>query len=499
MTERRPRLAVAIGLMALGLCLLTTRGSLGGGQDEELPFLVTQSLWRTHHLALDEPTMAYVRTHVSQWTDAVREGRDGRYWSVFGPAQSLAALPLYTLASVVTAGQPETVARATLVRWCCALNPLLTGLTAALLAWWLMLLAPERPRRAALAGLLAVLATPLWPYAKTFMAEPLSALCFLAAAFAAGRAGHGRRVLCWAWCGGLALALAMLNRPHNLILWPALGLLAGWPRDPRRHLAFGAAPAATALWWLWFNTQRFGRPLDFGYLAAIQGDFSLSFLPVGVVGQMLSPGRGLLWYAPLAVLVAWAWPRRCSPPCRPPAIGRTDTKAPSPLAGRVGVGAAADHPTSLLLLAACLTPLLFYGARSNWWGSWCWGPRYLVPILPLLAVLAARGAERAPRWLVRVVVAWGVAAALAGLVTYNGLYQDFVWQRDGSFARLLWRPLDSPLVGHWLMLGRAPVDLMCWQLLRVDPVLGAAHGILRAAPAMAGWWLWRRRDEVTGN
>ena len=467
----RPRLAVAVGLITLGLCLLTSRGAFGGGQDEEIPFLVTQMLARTGHLALDDSAVAYAREHVSQWTDAVRQGRDGRQWSVFGPAQSLAALPLYVAAQLVTRGQPPAVARATAVRWCCALNPLCTALIAGLLAWWLMLLWPEQPRRAALAGLLVVLATPLWPYAKSFMAEPLSTLCFLLSAYGAwcaSRSDRSGRCAVWA---GVALALAMLNRPHNLILWPVLAALAGWPRDGRRWLAFSIAPAVMALWWVWFNLQRFGRPLDFGYLAAIQGDFSLATLPLGVVGQLLSPGRGLLWYAPLVVLIGWALRR------------------PS----------AEQAPTPWLLLAAGLVPLLFYGARSNWWGSWCWGPRYLVPVLPLLGVAAALGAPRAPRWLVGLTVGLGLVAALAGLVTYNGLYQDFVWRRDGSFQRLLWSPLDSPLVGHWRMLARVPPDLLCWQLLRLDPALGAAHGILRAAPALVGLWLWRRRDEVTGN
>ena len=500
------RTAAAVGLVVLGLTLLSMRGALGGGQDEELAFLTTASLVRDHDHAFGPDELAEVRARVSQWTEAVREARNGRSYSVFGPAQSLLAIPLYVAADFLARGAAPESRRATCVRWCCALNPLLTALTAALVCGWLLALG--LPRGAAVAGGLGyALATPAWPYAKTFLAEPLSACAFLAAMLLAwacalgedhplapslarrgpggaaesdsppcqGGVGGGPQATATptpafvALLAGLAFALAVLARPHNVVLLACPAWLAA--RGGRRALAlFLAPPLAVCGWWCWFNTVRFGRPLDFGYLAAIQGDFHLTALPVGVVGQLLSPGRGLVWYAPGLLLAVWGWP----------------------------VLARRDRGLAWALGLACLAPLLFYSLRSAWWGNWCWGPRYLIPVVPLLALPAGVGLTRAPRAVAVALGGLGLLGALAGLVTYNGLYQDFIQRRDGGFGRLLWDPLSSPLVGHWRMLARHAPDVQLWQLARLDPAFALVQAVLRLVPAALGL-LWLRRGDDGGR
>jgi hypothetical protein len=183
-----------------------------------------------------------------------------------------------------------------------------------------------------------------------------------------------------------------------------------------------------------------------------------------VVGQLVSPGRGLLFYVPWVVLVAGGFPvlRR-----RRPVV-------------------------AWVCLAACLTQLLFYALRTTWWGNWCWGPRYLVPVLPLLAVLAAPAIE-APRWRpwAWVLAGLGVVSAWTGLVVYNGLYQDIVFGLPDGLTKLLWQPYWSPLVGHWRHLGEG-VDLLLVRALAVDPAVGLSGLVIRGAPALAGAWLWRR-------
>jgi hypothetical protein len=41
------------------------------------------------------------------------------------------------------------------------------------------------------------------------------------------------------------------------------------------------------------------------------------------------------------------------------------------------------------LLLAALTLLLFYGSSAMWWGGFAAGPRYIVPLIPFLALPAA--------------------------------------------------------------------------------------------------------------
>jgi hypothetical protein len=453
-------LAAGVGLIVLGLSLVTGRGALGGGQDEEIPFLQTANLAAGRGLAFDDAMQAEVARRVAAWQEALPRGRDGRWQPVFGPAQPLACLPLYFLGHIAGGGLPPDQARAAAVRWVLGFNPLLTALTAALLTAWLLALGLE-PGWAVAGGLAWFAATPAWPYAKSLLAEPLAALAFAAALLAGWRArGTGR--VGWALAAGLALAAAMLARPHHIVLAPVVLALAG---RTRRNLLAAAVPVAlAAMWWVGFNLARFGRPLDFGYLPTIQGDFSVWALPVGLLGQLLSPGRGLVWYAPPLLLGFWGW--------------RELRRAEPALAWAV--------------VAAGGLVLGFYSLRGNWVASWCWGPRYLVPVLPLLALPAVYGARRAPRAVVIGLVAFGLLNALAGLVVYNGLYQDFILRRDGSFRLLLWDPLWAPWVGHWRLLGRAPVDLLVVQMLRVDPLLGLTAGAVRLAPAVAGTVLLRR-------
>lgn len=475
--------ALAVGLIVFGCGQLTVRGSFGGGQDEEIVFVQTASLIRHGRLVFGPDEVAEVAAHTGIWEDALVRARDGRYVAVYGPAQALAAAPLYLLGRLAAGGDDRGPGRATVVRWVGAFNPLVSGLTAALLCAWLLSLG-ARPATAVSAGLGWGLATCAWPYAKTFLSEPLSALAYLVAAWSAWQAGRAPRAG-WSLAAGLALAFAILVRPHNVVLAPILAVLAGSagarsnptarpaspsPRAarglggevPGRPLALALAPLAAVAWWLWANQARFGSPLDFGYQASIQTDFALGNVLRGVVGQVLSPGRGLVWYAPPAVLMAWGFGE----------LRRRDARL------------------AWVLAAAVVVQLLFYSLRSTWWGNWCWGPRYLVPVLPLMAVLAAFAVERrALRLPAALLAALGLVNAWAGLVVYNGLYQDALFSQPDGLRRLLWTFTDCPWVGHWRYAAPERIDLLLWQAARVDAAFALAALLMRALPLLLGVWL----------
>jgi len=457
---RRP---VAVGLLVLGATLVTVRGSFGGGQDEEIVFVSAANLLGGHGLALTTESVADIAAQTSIWEDAVVPARDGRHYTVYGPLQAIAAVPLYALGKLVAGGDTGP-ARLAVGRWVGSFNPIVTALTAALLTLWLLQLGCSRDVATA-GGLGWALSGLAWPYAKTFLSEPLTALCYLVVILAADRARRSER-LGWSWAAGLAGAAAVMTRPHNVVLLPILLAPLAFGSGKAKRLIAAVVPIAAACgWWLWFNQLRFGSPLDFGYQAGIQRDFALGNLPIGVVGQLISPGRGLLFYAPWVVLAMAGFPR---------------------LRQR-------DATVAWSCLAAFVVQLLFYSLRTTWWGNWCWGPRYLVPVLPLLAILAAPAVED-PRWRRAgwVLAGLGVISAWAGLVVYNGLYQDIVFAMPGGLTKLLWSPLWSPLVGHWRYLSFEYLDLMLAQAMRIDPIVGLSGLVIRGAPALVGIWLWRR-------
>jgi hypothetical protein len=198
------------------------------------------------------------------------------------------------------------------------------------------------------------------------------------------------------WAAGLALALAMLGRPHVAFSWPLLvGAAAdrlagghGWPEPlalaawaARSALPLCAAVAALLL----YNRLRFGSLLDFGYKDEVVAAGLKRDLQTGGQLNVRFIGRNL-WYMLLA------------PPRRDPRRGRL---APDPMGmgllwtmpALVWLGA--GPPVSGLAVGAWISialvavPVVTYYAT----GWWQFGARFtldfVVPVLVLLA-LAAR-------------------------------------------------------------------------------------------------------------
>jgi hypothetical protein len=123
----------------------------------------------------------------------------------------------------------------------------------------------------------------------------------------------------------------------------------------------GAGPIVAALGW--YDWARFGSPFLTGY-ARWEG-FSTPVW-VGVVGFLFSPGKSIFVYTPLFLLLPF-W----------------------------GPGFIRRFPSfSALLGALVLCHLVLFGAWWVWWGAWAWGPRFIVPILPLLVLFLAEGLRR---------------------------------------------------------------------------------------------------------
>lgn len=224
------------------------------------------------------------------------------------------------------------------------------------------------PVATALAGAaVAGLASPLWPYARDFFAEPLGGLGILAFVFFAERF-RSRPVAARSLPAGLALGLTAVAKAGHLILFPAAAALFAYIlwrnlKGARERLAQGGWFALGVAFMLAlvaaFNLARFGTITATGY----EGELNRWTTPAwtGLKGLLISPGRGLLPHFPIvlvSVLMTRSMYRR------------------------------SPHLT-LFTWAALLSLVLFYCRWHAWFGGWCWGPRFLVPVIPLLVVLAA--------------------------------------------------------------------------------------------------------------
>lgn len=301
-------------------------------------------------------------------------------------------------------------------------TPLLSAATLALL----VLLAGEVGLSLAAAVALALatgLATPMLPYAQTFFSEPLAGLCWTAGAY--GLVASRRRPAL-ALFAGLALGFMVLTRVAMAAL--AAPLLLFWLAEHRRGLPAGLRQAALVVAGatpglalvLAYNALRFGSPLETGYGEHV--DAFTEPLWRGLLGLLASPGRGLLLYAPVAVL------------------------------GLVGLARLRDRGLALLAALGLLTSLLLYG-RWHWWeGGWCWGPRFLVPVLPLLCLGLGTFVDRPLpgrwRWLPAAIVALGFVLTLPlVLVSYHDYHQ---WLKAWFQAN----PTLAPGVEHYYELMR---------------------------------------------
>src|SRR5262249_49169720 len=170
----------------------------------------------------------------------------------------------------------------------------------------------------------------------------------------------------------------------------------------------------------------------------------------GLAGHLVSPGRGLLIYFPLAWLAI-------------PGFGRLARRRPAPAALFGGLLA--------LFLAV-------FATFRIWWGVVSWGPRFVAPLLPLVAVAAAVGAAEspAPR---RARAAFAALAVLGLLVSWNAVLTDpndyAAWllaKRGISLdaGPVQFDPGASPLVSGWPMQTGLPIDIFWLRLWHPDGV-----------------------------
>jgi len=507
--ERMPvpwRPPALVGLFLFLCYLLTFPGTIGPRiSDGRSMYLVTSAIAARWDVALVDrayPELARgwqrpapagpASCPVEPGTIGVGQRVGGPVFAKYGIGQSLAALPLYLLgtgiAALVAPGD-----RATVEEFVTSAYPaLITALTAALLC--ALILRLGHGRRAAVAvALLFGLASPSWAYTVSFFSEPTIAICLLAAlASVLWRAdGPSARA---ATLAGLWLGAAVLVRLDSALYVPifALFLLARGPRDrlPALLAALAIGPLLALAASGAYNLARFQDPLSTGY--GIAGDthdlhppHSARALWEGIYGPLLSPGKGIFLYAPMLLLLPWALPRFAR------ASGRGGALV---VVGIVAVAVLA-HANTLIV----------------WLGGWSWGPRFLIPVLPLLflplgALLS--GAGPGLRRLVWALAVLGSLIQLPAVLLDKGTYIGYlrategggcIWRAEDLYK---WHPEYTPLLGQWgRLLDAGTYTDQRTRLARYAAIhrLSPAQALRRdlVQPAPLPWWSLLAQEGVS--
>jgi hypothetical protein len=443
-----------------------------GNPNEKLRLYATAAI-------VEEGTFA-VNTLRQRWgwvNDAAE--REGKFYSVKGPATSYLGVPAYWAYSKVQAARGEKV-RLIVATW---LLRVTASVLPALLFFfalhrWLL----RRVRRPWVADVVAVgvaLGSPLFAYAVLFVSHTLvAALLFGAFALLLRAQRQGYLSRGHAFVAGLCTAGVTFCEYPGFIasLLLSVGALVV-VRPIWRLLPFAAGGLVPTLAMMHYQWRAFGSPLTPGHLmlenrALRSGHESGFFGADGIrleslLGLTVNPQQGLFPLVPLLLFgfvgFVLLWRRR----------------------ERFGVG---------LAVAICLGMYVVISAMNNWRGGWSIGPRYLTMLIPLFAWASAVAIDQlSERW-PRAVPAVAVGAATVGLLvtgTASAIYPHMPEGIQRMWPDLFWlcflhgfAPYNAlNLLGVWGSLSLLPLALLG---VGVVVVLVRAVPELRGGRALAG-------------
>ncbi len=257
-----------------------------------------------------------------------------------------------------------------------------TALTAALLYLWLARITPSVGVRLAVVLGYALL-TPVFAYANTMYGHQLSAALLFGAFYliATAQRPPSAPVLLGV---GVLLAYAVVTEYPAMLMTGILYLYTAyrlWRWGQWRGLLWVTLSAAiVAAGWMLYNNTVFGGPLTLGYGFSEQwvtqhhaGFLSLTLPSVAALwGITFGLFRGLFVLAPWLLLA---------------------------VPGFASWWRSAEHRAEWwAAFASVLSIYLFNASSVMWWGGFAIGPRYILPMLPFMALAAAYAFRAGTQW-----------------------------------------------------------------------------------------------------
>jgi hypothetical protein len=407
----------------------------------------------------------------------------------YEPGQIAAIVPWLWLSDRLGTGRFQTAM---------LLNPMVIAGSAALL-YLIVRSLPFPPGVAILTALFYAFGTAMWPYSQRLFREPLTGAWLL-----------------------LAFGAPFLFRNHPDRGFFLMGLALGGAVATKQS----ALIALPGLLWLSFSALRSHsiQEMIHRYLIALLG-FGLVMIPAHIyyrvtLSSIPAFSRNVVEYAQspeLTLSDPWHMVRRALALTISPGKGLLFYSPALVLAGIGMWGLLRAHrDLALGIFGFAALHTLGYSRQIIWWGGLNWGPRYMIPLLPVMMLAAAPGIAAILRWpprrakatllfLALIALFPQLAGTLVDIRLFEGELDRALYQVLQDYHRAMeqvaWNPAYNPLLGQWKMLGRAdpaPAWIRDHQLILAPigiGVIGAILGLViiesmrrRADPPL--WTLW---------
>ena len=349
------------------------------------------------------------------------KGADGKEYSLFGIGSVLCAIPFYYLGELISDSPASAVS---------TMNQIAGAATAVLI--FLFSLSLGYSRRASLYTAFSYgLGTFAFFYAKDPGDHALEAFFVLSAIYFMYRF-NGSKLKTHLILSACTFGFAFLTRPTSALIIPPLFLLMNLYNAPEQKLKismksvfintviflFALLPFLSLSFW--YNYSRFGSIFETGY-TLMQTRLGIDFFsgtPVinGLIGFLISPGKGFFFYSPIAILFLFS-------------INAFRKK----------------HKVLTYCIAWIIFSYLLFLSRNIYWhGDWAWGPRYIFVLTPFFIIPCAEifDSERLRKCsLIRktVIILFAASVAIQISAASVHIYKYFVdlkYQRNVPFTIL---------------------------------------------------------------
>lgn len=407
---RQRRTLAALGLAVVAFAVYNANLRTIGAGDSFPARYLPLAIWRTGtlHLEIFDTEMNTGHGPV-YWTVRLRGHEQSRYPIVI----PVLITPLYAPAAYYLSGRGWNAHRVRAIS--AAMEKLCASLIAAasVAIMYLVLLGVASPRTALILTIAYAFGTNTWvTSSQALWQHGLGELLLATVLYAAARAEERPR---WSLVAGVCCVLMVFNRPGDGMMTIAVSAYFLQARTWKSFLVPAVALSAPLLV---YNVLVFGAVTG-GYAHMNPGRYLSDTVQDGVAGLLVSPAKGLFVFSPFLVLLLAVSPRRFHE--------------------------AGQKRLSLLLIAGLICQLIVYG-RTQWAGGFCFGPRYLSGLLPVMIWLIAPlvdSMKRPLRLAVVALIAVAIAVQAVGAFYYPSSGMDAVYEREHW---TLWHPRYNTVI-----------------------------------------------------